>query len=397
MRHILPTIVIAQFMCTSLWFTGNAIMVDIAKVIEVSPYFLAHLTSAIQFGFIAGTLVFAIFTIADRFSPSKVFFICAVLGGICNLGISLGQLQEGQLLIFRFLTGFFLAGIYPVGMKIASDYYKAGLGRSLGYLVGALVVGTALPHLLKSLSLAMPWQFVIYATTALSFLGGTCLIALVPDGPYRKVSAKLHLTSFVHGFRYPRFRAAALGYFGHMWELYTFWTFLPVMLAMYNDRFPAANLNISLWSFVIIASGGLACVISGTISQRYGGKKMATICLMLSGLCCLLSPLCLLSAPAAIFIAFLSFWGLVVVADSPLFSALVAQNVPDNTRGTSLTIVNCIGYSVTILSLLGVQLLADSIAGPYFLMVLALGPILGLLALLKPSMTPAKGISIVKG
>lgn len=343
--------------------------------------FLAHLTSAIQFGFITGTLVFALFTVSDRFSPSRVFFVSAILAGLFNLGISIGGISATELLLFRFLTGFFLAGIYPVGMKIASDYYQAGLGKSLGFLVGALVLGTAFPHLLKNFITGFPWRYVVYATTTLSLVGGLALVLFVPDGPYRKFSQRLNVMAFIHGFRQPDFRAASLGYFGHMWELYTFWAFVPVMLTAYTLRYPQANLNVALWSFFIIAFGGLACVVSGILSQRYGAKRLATLALFLSCLCCLASPLFLFAPSAALLVAFLFFWGLVVIADSPLFSTLVAQSAPPESRGTSLTIVNCIGFSITIVSIQFINMLSSLMSNQYVYMLLAVGPIIGLIAL----------------
>ena len=381
MKRILPVIVISQFLCTSLWFAGNAIINEMALDLHLDASFLAHLTSAIQFGFITGTLLFAVFTISDRFSPSTVFFVSSILAGLFNLGISIDGLHATEILLFRFLTGFFLAGIYPVGMKIASDYYQAGLGKSLGFLVGALVIGTAFPHLLKSFITGFPWRYVLYATTTLSFLGGLSILLFVPDGPHRKFSQKLSMMAFIKGFRQPDFRAASLGYFGHMWELYTFWAFVPVMLTAYVVRFPQSGLNVPLLSFVIIASGGFACVASGLFSQRYGAKKLATLALLLSGLCCLASPLFLFAESALVLIAFLLVWGLVVIADSPLFSTLVAQSAPPESRGTSLTIVNSIGFSITIVSIQFITIMADTINGQYIYMLLAAGPMLGLTAL----------------
>jgi MFS family permease len=382
-KRILPAIVIAQFLCTSLWFAGNAIITDIARDLQLDASFLAHITSAIQFGFISGTLVFAVFTISDRFSPSYVFFISSILAGLFNLGISINGINASEILLFRFLTGFFLAGIYPVGMKIASDYYQAGLGKSLGFLVGALVIGTALPHLLKNFIMDFPWRYVLYATTGLSLLGGLSIVLFVPDGPYRKYSQKLNMMAFIKGFRQPDFRAASFGYFGHMWELYTFWAFVPVMLTAYTLRYPQTNLNVPLLSFVIIASGGLACVISGIFSHRYGARKLATLALFLSCLCCLASPLFLFAPSATVLIAFLLFWSLVVIADSPLFSTLVAQSAPTESRGTSLTIVNCIGFSITIVSIQFLNVLSGQLNTQYIYMWLAVGPVLGLIALLK--------------
>ncbi len=383
MKRILPVIVIAQFLCTSLWFAGNAIITDIAQDLHLEPSFLAHLTSAIQFGFITGTLVFAVFTISDRFSPSKVFFVSSLLAGMFNLGISIHGIHSTEILVFRFLTGFFLAGIYPVGMKIASDYFQAGLGKSLGFLVGALVIGTAFPHLLKNYTEGFPWKYVVYATTSLSFLGGLSILLFVPDGPYRKYSQQLNITDFLKGFRQPDFRAAAYGYFGHMWELYTFWAFVPVMLTAYRLRYPEAQLNVPLLSFLIIASGGLACAVSGILSQQVGVRKLATLSLFLSCACCLASPLFLFSFPATRLIVFLFFWGLVVVADSPLFSTLVAQSAPQESRGTSLTIVNSIGFSITIVSVQFISMMATNMDAHYLYVLLAIGPVLGLIALTK--------------
>ncbi len=381
MKRILPIIVISQFLCTSLWFAGNAIINDIAKGVQVDVSFLAHLTSIIQFGFISGTLVFAVFTISDRFSPSLVFFISSILAGLFNLGISIPGISATEILLFRFLTGFFLAGIYPVGMKIASDYFQAGLGKSLGFLVGALVVGTAFPHLLKNFITGFPWRYVLYATTALSFIGGLSILLFVPDGPYRKFSQKLNFMAFIKGFRHPDFRSASFGYFGHMWELYTFWAFVPVMLAAYAMHYPQSNLNVPLLSFLIIASGGLACVVSGLFSQRYGAKRLATLALLLSCLCCLTSPLFLFSESAILLLVFLFFWSLVVIADSPLFSTLVAQSATPESRGTSLTIVNCIGFSITIVSIQFINALTDQVNAQYIYTLLALGPMLGLISL----------------
>jgi MFS family permease len=286
-----------------------------------------------------------------------------------------------EVLIFRFLTGFFLAGIYPVGMKIASDYYQTGLGKSLGFLVGALVVGTAFPHLLKTFVSGFPWRYVVYATTLLSLTGGLTIFLFVPDGPYRQYSQKLNVIAFLKGFRYPDFRAAAFGYFGHMWELYTFWAFVPVILTSYVLRYPESQLNVPLLSFLIIASGGLACVISGILSQRFGAKRLATLSLFSSCLCCLSSPLFLFSSSSLVLTAFLFVWGLVVIADSPLFSTLVAQRAHPESRGTSLTIVNCIGFSITIVSIQFTNFMADIINSQFLYTILAIGPALGLIAL----------------
>ncbi|WP_197413298.1 nitrate/nitrite transporter [Pedobacter sp. Leaf176] len=348
-RYILPIIVISQFLCTSLWFAGNAVLPDITKHFPAETNLLANLTSMVQLGFISGTLVFAFFAISDIFSPSKVFFICGIAAAIFNSGICLDVNEVNLLLLFRFLTGFMLAGIYPVGMKIASDYFKDGLGKSLGFLVGALVFGTAFPHLLKNFTGIFAWEYVIYATSALSVSGAFSILILVPNGPFRLAAQQSNLGASLSSFKNLNFRSAAFGYFGHMWELYTFWAFLPGMLLLYN-RTHTVSINVSLFSFLIIASGGISCMVAGILSQKFGAKRLATIALSLSGLCCLLSPVFLFSGSVYLFLIFLFCWGLFGTADSPLFSSLVAKHAPEKLRGTSLTLVNCIGFAITIIS-----------------------------------------------
>lgn len=343
---------------------------------------MGHLTSAVQLGFIIGTLFFAILTIADRFSPSRVFFLCAIVGAIVNVGMIWERNTIISLLTLRFFTGIFLAGIYPVGMKIAADYFERGLGKSLGYLVGALVIGTAFPHLLKGGSNVFMWQHVLILTSFIAATGGLLMIYFVGDGPYRKRSQRVDWKAFFSVFKNADFRAPAFGYFGHMWELYAFWAFVPVMLQSYQE---VNNLvfNTSIWSFAVIAVGGIGCVIAGYLSQLAGSKLVAAVALSLSCICCLLSPLILTGKNMVILMTFLLFWGLTVVADSPLFSTLVAQSAPVEKKGTALTIVNCIGFSITIISIQLLNALLDVISDRYLYMVLALGPILGLIALFK--------------
>ncbi|MDT3404338.1 MFS transporter [Mucilaginibacter terrae] len=377
-KKVLPVIVVSQFFCTSLWFAGNAIMGDVARQFDIAPEYLAHIASAVQLGFITGTLVFAILSLADRISPSKLFFCCALIAAAVNLSLAFIQLSTTLLLSVRFITGFFLAGIYPVGMKIAADYFDKGLGKSLGFLVGALVLGTAFPHFLKSIP-AFSWRYVIYATSILATLGGLAMLLLVPDGPYRKPSQQFKLSAFLSGFKNADFRASAFGYFGHMWELYAFWVFVPVMLTSYQEH-SAIALNIPLLSFIIIAMGSLACAGSGLLSQKFGTKKVAVWALYTSCLCCLVSPVFFISS-VIIFITFLLVWSIAVIADSPLFSTLVAQNAPAETKGTSLTIVNCIGFSITIFSIQIINALRTEQNMHYIFMLLAIGPVLGLIAL----------------
>lgn len=382
-KHILPTIVIAQFLCTSLWFAGNGVMDDLKISFSLPNQTLGYLTSAVQLGFIVGTLIFALLSLADRYSPSKVFFTSAILGAASNLFIIWPENTLHSILFFRFLIGFFLAGIYPVGMKIASDYFEKGLGKSLGYLVGALVIGTALPHLLKDLKGSLPWEFVLITTSTLAIIGGFVILLFVPDGPYRTKSAKLKLAAIKDIFKEKAFRSAAFGYFGHMWELYTFWAFVPSMIIMFNSHNPSIPLNTSLFSFLIIACGGLACILAGYLAQYYTNKNVALIALLLSGSCCIISPVVFETNSMALFLALLFVWGSTVIADSPLFSTMVAQNAPSHLKGTALTLVNCIGYTISIISIQLFNSLSTFTNSNIAYTVLGFGPILGLIAIRK--------------
>jgi MFS family permease len=382
-KWILPIIIFSQFCCTSLWFASNAIITDLINNFNLESQALGNLTSAIQFGFITGTLVFALLTIADRFSPSKVFFVSAIIAAVFNISILLDTNTLFSLILFRFFTGFFLAGIYPIGMKIASDYYNKGLGKSLGFLVGALVLGTAFPHLLKGFTDLISWEYVIIITSLLAICGGVLLFFFVPNGPYRAPSQKLDFSALFKVFNKHEFRQAAFGYFGHMWELYAFWAFVPVMLSSYQKLHNISNLNIPIVSFLIIATGSISCVIAGYTSIRFGTKKTATVLLSLSALCCLVSPLIFTITPVVFFISFLFFWGFVVIADSPLFSTLVAKNAITELKGTALTIVNCIGFAITIVSIQLLSVLNTNMPSIYNYTILAIGPILGLIVLIK--------------
>jgi len=390
MNRVLPVIVISQFFCTSLWFAGNAISGDIAKHMQLSTAYLAYLTIAVQAGFIVGTLLFALSGIADRFPSTRVFFFCAVLAAVVNLGIILPAINSVTLLGLRFVTGFFLAGIYPVGMKIASDHYQQGLGKSLGFLVGALVLGTAFPHLLKSLTYNLPWQYVVMATSALSALGGLGMVLFVPHGPYAKSLQKLAWNQAIKAFGHPEFKAAACGYFGHMWELYAFWTFLPVILTNWHKHHTNTDLNVPLLSFLIIGAGALASVASGYLSQSLGAKRTATAALLLSCICCLVSPLLLSYSSFVGLVLFLGFWSIVVIADSPMFSTLIAQNAPPQVKGSSLTLVNCVGFLITIMSIQLISTLHTDANSNYIYLLLSVGPVLGLIALFSKGTQMAK-------
>ena len=374
--YILPVIILSQFACTSPWFAGNTIIDDLISKTGLGTELVGYVLSSVQFGFITGTLVFALFMLADRFSPSKVFLICAFLAALCNLYLLSDTITKWSLLFARFGTGFFLAGIYPVGMKIAADYYEKGLGKALGFLVGALVLGTAFPFLLNGTDFGKNPILIIASTSVLTALGGLLLFLFVPNGPFRKKSSQLQVSAGFLLFKISNFRRAAFGYFGHMWELYAFWAFTPFAIQSFN-QLSGQQVSVSLWTGIVITLGAISCALGGLLSQRYGSKKIAFIALLLSGICCLASPL-LFQSNVFLFLGGWCLWGMAVTADSPQFSNLVASAVPAEVKGTALTLVNCIGFGISIGSIQLLARVTEVIPPFYCFLFLALGPLLGL-------------------
>ena len=378
-KSILPAIVFSQFAVTSLWFAGNAIITDLQSAMNVGIEDTGIVTSAIQLGFISGTLIFALLSLSDRYSPRKIFLICSVLGSISNLLIYFVATNLLSLLVLRFITGFLLTGIYPIGMKIAAGWYKDKLGNAIGFLVGSLVLGTAFPHLVKSFGGSLPWEQVIFVVSGFALAGGLLMYLAVDDGPDITSGTKFNPKAIISIFKYKELRSSAFGYFGHMWELYTFWALIPVILIFYFKS-NQIEFNISFWSFIIIAAGSIGCIIGGIISKKSGSAKVAFTQLTLSGICCLISPI-MFNTSVPIFIIYLIFWGVVVVGDSPQYSAMVANAAPKELVGSALTLVNSIGFAITILSLWFVYQFLNLINISYALMILSIGPAMGLISM----------------
>lgn len=375
-RHVLPVLVLAQFAGTSLWFAVNAVMPDLQRAFGWPATAVGTLTSALQAGFIAGTLVFALLAIADRFAPRRVFLVCALAGAGCTVGAWAMVSDFSALLAWRFATGFFLAGIYPVGMKIAAQWYTRGLGPALGLLIGALVLGSASAHALRALGDTLPWPTLMLGVAALAAAGGVSLYALLPDPPgaVARVTT-LQWRALATIVTDARVRSSVFGYFGHMWELYTLWVLMPLILAT-----RLGGTALSWTAFAMLGAGVLGCVGGGWLAPRFGSARVAGVQLAVSGLCCLLAPW-LIGAPDALFYGWLLVWGITVSGDSPQFSTLTARNAPPQAVGSVLTLTNSIGFAISIASILLFVELTRVVPLGWLLTGLALGPALGLWAL----------------
>lgn len=376
---VIPIVVVAQLACTSLWFAGNAVLPDIQVLWRLPATSTGLILSAVQGGFVVGTLLFALYSLSDRFRASTVFLACAVLGALSNLAIATVCDGVASLVAARFLTGFFLAGIYPVGMKIAASWCAGGLGKALGYLVGALVLGTALPYFIRGMGADLPWASVIVTCSIVSVMGGLAIYFWVPSGPYLPARSPFDLSALPKIFGSKDLRAAAFGYFGHMWELYALWAFVPLIFRHYAEKNGLAGFNVALATSLMIGAGAIGCILGGEVAQRFGSARVALTQLLTSGLLCGLSVF-LFDAPPLVFFALLAVWGITVAGDSPQFSSLVGANAPREYVGTAFTIVNCIGFSITAVSIHLLGYLSTRVPTEYLFLALVPGPIVGLIS-----------------
>ncbi len=388
MKNPVPAIVLAQLFGTSLWFSANSAADDLVRTWGIAPAAIGTLTNAVQLGFILGTLSFAVSGLADRFAASRIFALCALLGALCNAAFALFATDLASGIPLRFAVGLCLAGVYPLGMKLVVSWVPERAGAALAQLVGMLTLGTALPHGIRLAGAGWSWQATILVSSGLALIAAAMIFRL-GDGPHlkrRHDAPPLRLGQVFYAFSGREFRASALGYFGHQWELYAFWTLVPSLLVV-SGLAAAQTAALSGLSFAIIGIGALGCVLGGWWSQRAGSARVAATALGLSALCCALFPLSE-AWPAAAKIGLMLFWGASVVADSPHFSALSARACPPEIVGSALAIQNSIGFAITMISIhLGTAWIGDW--GSQIAWLLLPGPLLGLIGLY-PLWRPAK-------
>lgn len=376
-RYAIAIIAFAQLLGTSLWFSANSAALDLMRVWGLSIADIGWLTNAVQAGFILGTFLIALTGLADRYQASSIFVCAAILGAFFNLCFA--WLAQGwtEAMFYRFFVGISLAGIYPIGMKLVIQWAPAKAGQALAYLVAMLTLGTALPYALNGLFTGLDWQWVMSVSSGFALIAAGMILKLGDRPQAKKIPGLPQQAGAFQVFKIAKFRAAALGYFGHMWELYAFWTILPLFIVKSGIAHQFGIHQVALLSFAIIACGAIGCLLGGWIAKRQGSAVAALGALWLSGICCLVFALGWRDLPTWALWIVLVVWAIAVIADSPQFSALSAQACPAEKLGAALAIQNAIGFAITIVSI-SIITAAFDVIGLDVAWILLIGPVLGL-------------------
>ena len=373
--RFLALICAATLMSLTTWFSATAVLPVLIDRWALGTSAAAWLTNGVQAGFVTGALLSAFLGLGDRWPHGAMMAGAAALACAANL-LLLAEPGIALAIAARILTGVALAGVYPPAVKLIATWFRTGRGLAMGVMIGALTVGSALPHLVRALGGGVDWRLVVLASSAFALAASLIFAFALKEGPYPFPRAPARLGQIGEILRNRPVMLANGGYFGHMWELYAMWAFVPFMLVFYEEK-NAVPVDIPWWSFIIIAAGGLGCIIGGYISLKKGSAKVAFAMLLTSGIFCLFSPF-LFFLSKWLFLPALLIWGFAVVGDSPQFSTIVAQTAPKMYVGTALTIVNCIGFALTIFSIQLLSFLQNKIDGEWGYLFLLPGPVFGL-------------------
>jgi MFS family permease len=365
----------------SLWFSGSAVVPALTKEWHLSGSAAGWLTLSVQLGFVAGTLLSALFNLPDVISPRHLFTLTALAGAIVNGIFGWFAHDASFAIVLRFLTGMFLAGVYPPAMKILATWFKHGRGLALGFLVGALTLGKATPYLINGVGSAN-WRINVLFVSGLAIVGGVIVLLFVNDGPFALPAARFDLSQIGKIFRNRGVRLANLGYLGHMWELYAMWTWIPFMIRASLATRKSDPALAEVGSFIVIGCGAAGCVVAGLIADRVGRTIVTSAAMAVSGSCCLMIGLLFGANPIAL-LSVAAIWGASVVADSGQFSACVTELGDPQYIGTALTIQTCLGFLLTTISIELIPWVEASVGWRYAFAILAPGPVFGVISMMR--------------
>lgn len=384
--RMLAFLAVAEVFGMSVWFSASAVIPFLKNLWHLSDLAVAGLTLAVQFGFVAGTLISALANLPDVMNARRFFTLSAIGAGVSNAAFVAFAQGTASAIVLRFITGMFLAGVYPPALKLIATWFRSARGTALGIIIGALTLGKASPYLINAFGHGS-WRINMLVVSGLCFLSAVIVWFFVKDGPYTPALARFDLHQVKKIFTNRGVRLANLGYFGHMWELYAMWTWTPAMIRASFLQSGNSSKAAELSSFLTIGAGALGCVIAGIFADRIGRTVAASAAMILSGTCCILAGFFFGGSPFLLMLL-LAVWGATVVADSAQFSACVTELADPQYTGTALTLQICLGFLLTTLSIHLIPQMVNWVGWRYAFLVLAPGPAFGVLAMLRLRQLP---------
>ncbi len=379
----LSILALCQVSAMALWFSASAVLPSLIVEYSLSPFQQALFTSTVQVGFVVGSLSSAVLGLADRLPPKLFFSGSALIAAGANAALLIVEPTDATVPFLRFITGLCMAGIYPIGMRMAATWAKGDMGFLVGILVGALTLGSASPHLFNAIG-GIDWRFTIVLASVFAVLSSFGIL-LFQMGPSYSKAPRFHPEQILFAWKIKSVRLANLGYLGHMWELYAMWAWIGLFLtASFSQSMVASEANeaAKLATFATMAVGAIGCLGAGYLADRMGRTTLTIASMLISGTCALSVGFLFGASPWLLTILCL-VWGLTVVSDSAQFSASVAELAKPEIVGTMLTLQTSIGFTLTLITIHLMPYAVDLLGWHYAFAPLAIGPFLGVWAMFK--------------